>query len=46
VGSPGYLRATVEPDKVMVEYVHTYLPKDENTEQQNGEVDHKYIIMH
>jgi hypothetical protein len=43
-GSSGHLRVTVAPDKVTVEYVRAYLPKDEKSGQVNGQVDFSYII--
>jgi hypothetical protein len=34
----------VSPSNVQVEYVRTYLPKDENAQRKNGQVDYTYII--
>lgn len=45
LGSPGYLRVTVKPDDVVVEYVRTYLPQDEKSGQENGQVDCSYEIL-
>lgn len=45
LGSPGYLRVTVEPDQVRVDYVRSYLPQDEKTGQQNKQVDYSYSIV-
>jgi hypothetical protein len=42
--SSGHLRVTVSPSNVMVEYVRAYLPKDENAQRKNGQVDYTYII--
>lgn len=44
LGSPGHLRVTVSPDQVTVDYVRTYLPQEENTNQKNGQVDYTYTI--
>jgi hypothetical protein len=44
LGSPGHLRVMVTPNAVTVQYVRTYLPKDEKSGQQNGQVDYSYII--
>jgi len=45
LGSPGYLRVTVMPDQVKVDYVRTYLPQDEKSGQANGQVDCSYSIL-
>ncbi len=45
LGSPGYLRVTVLPDQVNVDYVRSYLPKDEKAGQQNGQVVYSYSIV-
>jgi hypothetical protein len=45
LGSPGHLRVTVAPEHVTIEYVRTYLPKDEKPGQQNGQVDYAYTIQ-
>ncbi|MGC1375439.1 MAG: metallophosphoesterase family protein, partial [Anaerolineales bacterium] len=42
--SSGYVRVSVSPDGVTVEYVRSYLPQDEKTGQQNGQVDFSYTI--
>jgi hypothetical protein len=44
LGSPGHLRVTVMPDKVMVDYIRAYLPQDEKSGQQNGQIDFSYMI--
>lgn len=44
LGGPGHIRVTVHPDEVKVEYVRSYLPKDEKAGQANGQVDYSYII--
>lgn len=40
----GYLRVRVDPDIAVVEYVATYLPKDENAERKNGQVRYSYTV--
>jgi hypothetical protein len=40
----GYVRVTVAPEGVTVEYVRTYLPKDEINGASNGEVALSYTI--
>jgi len=40
----GYMRVSVSPEEVEVDYVRTYLPEDENEEQQSGEVAYSYVI--
>ena len=44
LGSSGHLRLTVTPAQVTVDYVRTYLPQDEKTGQQNGQVDYSYTL--
>ena len=44
LGGPGHLRVTVSPSNVKVEYVRSYLPKDEDAQRKNGQVDYTYII--
>jgi hypothetical protein len=40
----GYLRVTVSPEQVKVDYVRCYLPKDETAGKQTGDVAHSYTI--
>ena len=40
----GRVRVTVSPEKVLVEYVRSYLPKDATTEHRDGEVAYSYSI--
>ena len=40
----GHLRVTVSPDQVKVEYVRSYLPKDETDQHKTGEIAHSYTI--
>ena len=42
--SSGYLRVSVGPQEVKVEYVRSYLPKDEIESRRHGEVAHSYTI--
>ena len=41
----GYVRVSVRESSVLVEYVRTFLPKDETTEQVNGQVAYTYRIV-
>jgi len=45
LGSPGYLRLTVAPDKVTSEFVRPVLPADETSSRQNTAVAHSYEIQ-
>ena len=40
----GYLRVTVSPSDVRVDYVRAYLAKDETSERKNGEVAASYTV--
>ena len=42
--SSGHLRVTVSPDKVKVEYVRSFLPKDETPETRHGAIAHSYEV--
>lgn len=44
IGSPGYIRVTVAPSEVTVDYVRTYLPENEQPGQVNGQVDYSYTV--
>lgn len=44
LGGTGYLRVTVSPDEVQVEYVATLLPGKETEDRHNGDIAHSYII--
>jgi hypothetical protein len=44
LGSAGHLRVMVTSEQVTVDYVRAYLPQDEKSGQQNGQVDYSYII--
>ena len=41
----GHLRVTVSPEKVTVEYVRSYLVKDETALRKTGEVAHSYSVQ-
>ena len=41
----GFLRITVSPQQVKVDYVRSYLPKDETAQQKTGDVAHSYVIQ-
>ena len=41
----GHLRVTVSPEKVTVEYVRSYLAKDETALRKTGEVAHSYSVQ-
>ncbi len=45
LASPGHIRVTVALEQVKIEYVRTYLPRDEGTDQLNGQVDYAYTIV-
>ena len=40
----GHLKVTVSPTRVAVDYVRSYLPRDETTQIKNGQVAHHYEI--
>lgn len=40
----GYLKVSVSPDQVKVDYIRTYLPSEETATQKNGEVAYSYTI--
>jgi hypothetical protein len=40
----GYLRVTVSPERVKVDYVRCFLPKDETDQRHTGEVAYSYTI--
>lgn len=44
LGSPGYLRVRVSPERVLVDYMRSYLPKDENAQRRNRNISHAYAI--
>jgi len=40
----GHLRVSVAPEKVQVDYVRSFLPKDETDQQKNGTVAYSYTV--
>jgi len=40
----GYVRVNVAPEKVTVDYVREYLPKDETAKQRSGETSFSYTV--
>jgi hypothetical protein len=40
----GHLLVTVAPDQVRVDYIRSYLPKDETSDRKNGEVALSYTV--
>ena len=40
----GHLRVTVSPDNVKVDYVRSYLPKDETAQHKTGDIAHSYTV--
>lgn len=41
----GYVRVTVSPEQVQVEYVRSFLPEDEVNGNQSGEVEFSYTVQ-
>jgi hypothetical protein len=44
LGNSGHVRVVVSRDHAQVEYIRSYLPKDESERHHNGEVAHRYTI--
>jgi len=44
IANSGYLRVTVSPVEAKVEYIRTFLPKDEDIDKKNGAVAHSYVV--
>ena len=40
----GFLKVSVSPDEVKVDYIRSYLPSEENASRKNGEVAYSYSI--
>ena len=40
----GHLRVTVSPENVKVEYVRSFLPKDEAAQRKTGDIAHSYSV--
>jgi predicted phosphodiesterase len=45
MGSSGHLRVSVEATRLKVEYVRSYLAKDENNSRKNRSVGHTYTLV-
>lgn len=43
-GNSGYLRVSVSPAEVTVDYVRAYLPQDETAQRVNGAVSYRYTL--
>jgi hypothetical protein len=43
--SSGHLRVGVAPDRVTVQYVRAWLPKDETAQRSNGQVDDAWSVV-
>ena len=44
LSNSGHLRVTVAPENVKVDYVRSFLPKDETAQNKTGNIAHSYII--
>jgi len=44
LGNSGHVRVTVSPDQVTVDYIRSYLPKDETEQHKNEEIACHYTI--
>jgi hypothetical protein len=44
LSSPGYLRVTVSPTQITIDYVRTYLPKDERAGHKNRTIAYSYTL--
>ncbi len=40
----GYLKVSVSPENVQIDYIRTYLPSEENASRKNGEVAYSYTL--
>jgi hypothetical protein len=45
LSSPGHLRVTVGPERVLVEYVRSWLPALETPRRVNGQVDDSWTVV-
>jgi predicted phosphodiesterase len=46
LGSPGYMRITVSPDKITADLVYSCLPADSTTGRENRQTVYSYTISH
>ena len=44
IANAGYLKVTVSPVNVTVDYVRCYLPGSENAQRRTGAVAHSYTV--
>jgi hypothetical protein len=44
LGSSGHMRVAVSPSGVKVQYIHSWLPKDVNSQRTNGQVADEWVI--
>lgn len=44
LGNSGYLRVSVRPERAVVEYIRSWLPKDESAGRKHGEVAYSYFL--
>lgn len=44
LGSPGYIRVKITPERATFDYLRTYLLKDENANRRNREISHSYEV--
>jgi hypothetical protein len=42
--SSGHLRVTVSSNRITVQYVRAFLPKDEDAQRRNGQVDDAWVV--
>lgn len=40
----GFLKVTVSPESVKIDYIRSYLPSEENSSRKNGEIAHSYTL--
>jgi len=45
LSSTGHMRVTVTPAQVTADYVRSWLPADESSQQQNGQVDDSWVVQ-
>ncbi|MBX7104203.1 MAG: metallophosphoesterase family protein [Gemmataceae bacterium] len=44
LANSGYLRVSVSPEEAKVDYVRSWLPKDETSSQKTGDIAHSYSV--
>jgi hypothetical protein len=45
IGNSGHIRVRVSGEKLIIDYIRAYLPKDETVFRKNGQVDYTYTIQ-